>query len=76
MRFEQVGGRPFTCVCLGCDKRMQTDREPVHADLDGPAFRAYCCLGCENRSESRLRRKKEIESLTNLVDSRHVGVYL
>ena len=46
MRMSKVTGPPFTCACIRCGTRMQTDREAVSADLDGVPFRAYYCNKC------------------------------
>lgn len=44
MRLEPVKVPPhFLVRCLQCGKQMNTAQEPVYADLDGPAFRAYYC---------------------------------
>ena len=33
-------------LCYQCGKRMHGSEEVIHADLDGPAYRAYYCVGC------------------------------
>lgn len=48
MRFGQVTGPVFTCVCLGCKQptRAGDGVGPTFADLDGEAFKAYYCEPC------------------------------
>ncbi len=46
--FELVTEGPhFRCKCLVCRKWVQTDRDKVWADLNGPAFEAYYCEACK-----------------------------
>lgn len=40
---------PFVALCLECGKRIQSDRDPIIADLDGPAFQAYYCAPCAEK---------------------------
>ena len=46
MRLQPVTGTPFVYICMGCDKRHQTDKTKTFADLDGEAYRAYYCEQC------------------------------
>lgn len=49
MRFKQTNPKPvFHCHCRKCGKDLQSDREPIFADLDGTAFQDWYCETCKN----------------------------
>jgi len=42
----------FVTTCYRCAKRLQSDKQTIWADLNGPAFKAYYCEKCRNQSGS------------------------
>jgi predicted metal-binding protein len=50
-KFTRVGGPPFTTTCTECGRRLQSDREPVLANLHGAAFVGYHCESCATRQD-------------------------
>lgn len=44
MKIEQVKTPPhFRATCLWCHKTLDSSKERIWADLDGPSFKAYFC---------------------------------
>jgi hypothetical protein len=47
MNIQPVSAPPdFWYTCFGCGRRYLTANMDTYADLDGPAFKAYYCFGC------------------------------
>jgi hypothetical protein len=47
MRIEKVDASPiFRTWCIVCGRRLESDKEPIFADLDGEPFKAYYCAAC------------------------------
>lgn len=47
MRLKTVATPPhFIVKCFKCGRQVNTANEPLLADLDGEAFKAYYCTRC------------------------------
>lgn len=56
MRFQKMSrsANESKHHCFSCGRIMQTDREIIWCDLDGPAYQAYYCDECKTRQSGSL----------------------